>query len=134
MLNWGIRWVRFLKSVDTCRIATVDRDGYPHCVPVGYLYHKGIIYIPTVSSTKKARNIKRSPKCCIVVDVLNVDQGRGILIQGEATLAEGTDFGKIKALIEKVSQWRLDDWRTADNKPNSVILLTPVRAAAIGPV
>ena len=49
-------------------------------------------------------------------------------------MAEGTDFVKIKALIEKVTQWRLDDWRIADNKPNSVILLTPVRAAAIGPV
>jgi len=60
---------RFLRSLDHCRFATIDRSGYPYCVPVGYLYERPHIYIPKNSKTKKVKNLSLNPKSCIIVDV-----------------------------------------------------------------
>lgn len=53
-----IRIEGFLESHDHCRIASIDKQGgFPHCVPIAYLYHKGFIYIPTSSRSKKVRSL-----------------------------------------------------------------------------
>lgn len=128
------REVQFLRRVDTCRIATVDSRGYPHCVPVGYFYHGGTIYVPTVARTKKARNIEHNPRCCVVVDVVERGRGRGLMIQGKAKLLKGASFTKSKRLIEELSGWRLDTWRINGSRPDSVLMLAPEKIVEIGRV
>lgn len=59
---------RFLKSQKILRLATIDKRGMPHIVPVWYLYKDGIFYVGTNTSTKKAKNVKKNPKVSFCVD------------------------------------------------------------------
>jgi len=112
--------VTFLKSNDHCRIATISKDGYPHCVPVGYFYHNDIIYIPTNSKSNKVRNLTHNPKCCVIVDTYANRKGRGILVQGKARVAFGKHYCKLKSKIEKLTGWKLDNWRLGDPPKDKV--------------
>ena len=59
---------KFLKSQKIHRLATVDKRGMPHIVPVWYLYKSGIFYVGTNTSTEKAKNVKKNPKVSFCVD------------------------------------------------------------------
>jgi|FaiFalFF_MnMetaG_3_1042247.scaffolds.fasta_scaffold01267_6 nitroimidazol reductase NimA-like FMN-containing flavoprotein (pyridoxamine 5'-phosphate oxidase superfamily) len=134
-MRLGRKWIRFLRSVDTCRIATVDPNGYPHCVPVGFLYHRGRVYIPTVARTRKARNIGLNSKCCIVVDVYERGVGRGLMLQGEAELVRGQAYRRLKRTVERISGWHLDSWDIDPlGPPDSMIVFTPKKVVKIGRV
>lgn len=58
----------FLKSQKILRLATVDKKGIPHIVPVWYLYKNGKFYVGTNTVTKKARNILKNTKVSFCVD------------------------------------------------------------------
>ena len=78
----GPEETQFIKTRDTCRIATVGRDGWPHCVPVGYLYERKLFYIPSAGTAKKISNLRTNGLACIVIDDDN-SRERGIMIQGK---------------------------------------------------
>lgn len=59
----------FIKSQKILRLATVDKNGVPHIVPVWYLYKNGNFYVGTNTSTKKAKNVKKNPKVSFCVDL-----------------------------------------------------------------
>ena len=59
---------KFLKTQKILRLATVDKRGMPHIVPVWYLYKDGVFYIGTNTVTKKAKNVKKNPKVSFCVD------------------------------------------------------------------
>jgi nitroimidazol reductase NimA-like FMN-containing flavoprotein (pyridoxamine 5'-phosphate oxidase superfamily) len=124
----------FLKGQDTCRIATVGPTGYPHCVPVGYFYYKQTVYIPTVKKTKKVRNILANPKCSVIVDILEKGKGRGLMFQGQAGVARGPAFSRLKRLVERRSGWHLDRWEIVGNKPDAIIVFSPKTVIEIGTV
>ena len=50
----------FLKKQKILHLATVDKTGTPHIVPVWYMYSANKIYIGTNTKTEKAKNIKTS--------------------------------------------------------------------------
>lgn len=60
---------KFLKSQKILRLATVDKKGIPHIVPVWYLYKNGNFYVGTNTSTKKAKNVRKNPKVSFCVDL-----------------------------------------------------------------
>jgi nitroimidazol reductase NimA-like FMN-containing flavoprotein (pyridoxamine 5'-phosphate oxidase superfamily) len=122
----------FLRSEDACRFATVDSRGCPHCVPVSYVYRDGIIYIATVSTTKKVRNVAQNPNCCIVVDVGGHGRGRGLMLQGRAKLVKGTGYPTLKRIIETLTGWHLEDWRIDGSQPDSALVFTPYAVVEIG--
>ena len=47
LLNLTRAEEQFVRARDTCRIATITKEGWPHRVPVGYLYKKEDFYIPS---------------------------------------------------------------------------------------
>ena len=59
---------KFLRSQKILRLASIDKRGMPHIVPVWYLYKDGVFYVGTNTSTKKARNVKRNPKVSFCID------------------------------------------------------------------
>ena len=61
-----MRQDKFLKSQKILRLATIDKKGMPHIVPVWYLYKDGIFYVGTNTKTKKARNVKKITKLVFV--------------------------------------------------------------------
>jgi len=59
----------FLVTQKILRIATIDPNGYPHVVPVWYMYNSGKFYIGTNTRTKKAINLKKNKHVSFCVDV-----------------------------------------------------------------
>ena len=73
----------FLGEHKVCRLATVDRRGQPHVVPVWHIVLDGDIYIETSPNSKKGQNLKANPKMALVVDAGDgFDSYKGVMIQG----------------------------------------------------
>lgn len=52
------------------RLATVDRDGYPHVTPIWYVADRegDKVYFSTPEDTRKARDVRAFPKVSLTVD------------------------------------------------------------------
>lgn len=84
------------------RIATVNKKGIPHVVPVWFLFKDGLIYIPTPLRTVKARNAKVRPDVSVVIDQYEGKlRAKGILFEGESDLLIGRESSKLNYLIHK---------------------------------
>lgn len=59
---------KFLKKQKVLRLATIDKKGNPHLVPVWYKYSAKKFYIGTSSKSQKARNVKANKTVCFCVD------------------------------------------------------------------
>ena len=81
----------FLKKQKILHLATVDKTGTPHIVPVWYMYSTNKIYIGTNTKTEKAKNIKTHKKVSFCVDVgVNSPNIFGVMGQGNAKLIKDT--------------------------------------------
>ncbi len=111
------------------RLATVDGEGRPHVVPVGYrLSEAGTIEIagPNMAASKKFKNIAAEPRVAFVVDDLTPPDepvyrpgvGRGVEVLGRASLCGG-EGGRptISISPEVVYSWHVDEAR----RPISVL-------------
>lgn len=59
---------RFLTNQKLLHLATADKDGYPHVVPVWYQYVDRKLYIGTHTRTRKVKNIQNHPRVSFCVD------------------------------------------------------------------
>ncbi len=96
------------------RLATVDSDGMPHVVPVGWRYNPetGTIDVSdrNFAATKKFRNVKANPRAAFVVDdVLPPWKPRSVMVRGDARAIENSDGGALIRIIpEKITSWGLE--------------------------
>lgn len=98
------------------RLATVDADGTPHVVPVGWRYdhEEGTIDVSgrNLPATKKFRNAKANPRAALVVDdVLPPWRPRSVMVRGEArAMEEAADGGEIiRILPGEIISWGLEE-------------------------
>src|SRR2546428_9047387 len=97
----------FLGSHNICRFASIESNGWPHVVPVGYTFDGKYFYISTEFTTKKLKNVRRDPKISLVVDEPGKPR-KAISIQGEVTVLEsGADF---QAALQKIISQRGEKW------------------------
>ena len=121
--------VEYLREQILGRIATVNPDGQPHVVPVGFRYNAetGTIDIGghNLERTRKFRDASAHPQVAFVVDDLlttNPWRPRGLEIRGTARVFTeggeriGPGFGGpwIRITPQRVISWGLD----ADSQPN----------------
>ena len=93
--------IEFLKKQKILHLATVDKTGTPHIVPVWYMYSAKKIYIGTNTKTEKAKNIKTHKKVSFCVDVgVNSPSIFGVMGQGTAKLIKDTDA--VSRLAKKI--------------------------------
>jgi general stress protein 26 len=77
----------FLKKQKVLRLATLDKNGNPHVVPVWYLFNSKKLYIGTNSKTEKAKNVKNNSKVSFCVDVgINSPDIFGVMGRGDTKL------------------------------------------------
>ncbi|MET0146454.1 MAG: pyridoxamine 5'-phosphate oxidase family protein [Ilumatobacteraceae bacterium] len=50
------------------RIATIDEDGAPLVVPLGFVYHEGQIMMTARERVSWLENIRRDPRVCLTID------------------------------------------------------------------
>ncbi len=91
---------KFLKEQKILRLATVDRKGNPHLVPVWYNYTGVKFYIGTNTKTKKAKNIQKNNKVCFCVDDGVWSPIHGVMGNGKARLI--MQEGTVKKIAKKI--------------------------------
>ena len=114
----------YLRKQRLGRLATVDRDGNPHVVPVGFRYNSETDTIDVgghnIAQSKKWRDVGKHPRVAFVVDdVLPPWQPRSIEILADVELLErgGENFGKgfdpqvMRLQPVKIIAWGLDAQR-----------------------
>jgi nitroimidazol reductase NimA-like FMN-containing flavoprotein (pyridoxamine 5'-phosphate oxidase superfamily) len=90
----------FLRKRLIAKLSTKGRDGFPHVVPIWFLYDKGEILMCTNGQTVKIKNIKEDKNVCILIDTAKDGlKIRGILIKGPAEILEDLDARKTNQRI-----------------------------------
>jgi pyridoxamine 5'-phosphate oxidase family protein len=105
------------------RLATVDKDGWPHNVPVGFHYNPALQTIDIgghdLGKSRKFHHVQREPRVSFVVDDLasvSPWQPRGIEIRGKAEALDyggeslGPGFGQpmIRIYPKRIIGWGID--------------------------
>lgn len=102
------------------RLATIDQNGLPHVVPLGWSYNPALDTIDVggreFHTTKKFKNAASNPKVALVVDdVLPPWRPRCVMVRGEAEPLEaavdsrGDPLGGILRIRPtEVISWGLD--------------------------
>jgi PPOX class probable F420-dependent enzyme len=106
----------FIAQQPVGRLATADRHGYPHVVPVCYVYENAAFFIAidekpkTTIRPKRLRNIAENPQVALVIDVYHADwsQLAWLMVQGQAKVWEqGAEQPEsLAALRQKYPQYR----------------------------
>jgi pyridoxamine 5'-phosphate oxidase family protein len=111
----------YLASRRLGRLATIDADGLPHVVPLGWSYNPALDTIDVggrdFARTKKFRNVQANPKVALVIDdVLPPWRPRCVMVRGkaealeQAASADGAPLGPIIRIHpSQVISWGLDD-------------------------
>lgn len=91
---------KFLKKQKILHLATLDKKGNPHLVPVWYRYFAKKFYIGTNTKTAKAKNIQKNKTVCFCIDAGVWHPIHGIMGVGKARLITKTkDVKKIATTI-----------------------------------
>jgi len=112
------RDIALISSKDICRISTISSNGWPHVVPVGYVYLRGKFYSPTDRGAKKVRNLAKNRNATIVVD--NERLEHAVMIECGSKILEGSKAQPHREYMRKVKRWQNDE-------TIAVIELSPVR-------
>ena len=76
----------------------------------------------------------KNSKSCVLVDTYERGIGRGVLLQGFATL-EIEGYSRLKPMIELLTGWHLENWELGNppkNKVDAIIQFEPLKIAIIG--
>ncbi len=102
---------RFLADRRIAHLATADRRGVPHVVPVCFAISQATLYITidekpkrlAGTALKRLRNIAENPAVAVVADRYDEDWTRlgWVMLRGPAAiLAEGAEHDRAQALLQ----------------------------------
>lgn len=77
----------FWREPHLAKLATINRDGTPHIMPLWYLYDGREIVMITGPGARKVRNIRRDPRVTVCIDRPTPPYA-GVVVQGIARLEE----------------------------------------------
>ena len=107
----------------TTWLATLNEDGSPHVTAVGALWVDGAFWFQTGAGTRKARNVRRDPRCSIAVSVRDAD----VVVEGDAVAVTEAD-----ALARLARAWADQGWPAVPDESGSGIT-APFNAPSQGP-
>ncbi len=95
---------RLLREERVARLATLQKDGRIHLIPVCYTYNGRNILVGTSLDSKKVKNLRRNSNITLLIDRYGEDWSKlkGVMIQGRAEVIEGGgEFEEAKRLLYK---------------------------------
>ena len=94
----------FLEERRVAHLATADREGHPHLVPVCFARSGGALYIPVDAKPKRGdpralrrlRNLRQRPEATLLVDRYDEDwrRLRWLMIYARASILEAPGAGR----------------------------------------
>jgi nitroimidazol reductase NimA-like FMN-containing flavoprotein (pyridoxamine 5'-phosphate oxidase superfamily) len=108
---------------------TIDDDGLPHTVPLGYFRLGHDIIMGVRDGTRKVANVENNPKVSVMLeDGSSMADIRGVMIQGQAHIVrepgEALEVARAGARARGVPE---SEWPTAPRPGSAYIRVTPVR-------
>jgi PPOX class probable F420-dependent enzyme len=124
----------FLQEGHKAALATLDKDGFPHVVAMGFLAKDDAIYMTSYAKAQKVVNIKRNPKVGLMIETgKNYGDFRGLMIRGHCDIIEDSALvaGIIQELQAKQSGKTETPREAVASAPKRVILkITPEKVAS----
>ncbi len=130
---------RLLNSARVGHLATADKNGQPHVIPICFVFDGKIFYSPIDEKPKRAapaklkrlRNIAENPHVALLIDRYDEDWRKlaYLLIFAKARLLRSGKLHRraVTLLRRKYSQYRS---MAIDQRP--MIVITPMRIASWG--
>src|SRR5437899_2702634 len=82
----------FLDSGRRAQVATVNRDGSPHLVPLSYLFLDGDLAFWTDGDSQKVANLRRDPRVTVLVEEGGrFEEFRAVQVRGTAEVVDDYD-------------------------------------------
>ena len=113
-------------------LSTIDKDGFPHSVPLGYFRLGRDIVMGVRDGTRKVANVERNPKVSVLLeDGSSMSDIRGVMFQGDARIvrerAEALQLSREGARARGVPE---SEWPTEPRPGAAYIRVTPVRTVS----
>lgn len=110
-------------------LSTIDTDGFPHSVPLGYFRLGSDIVMGVRDGTRKVANVENNPNVSIMLeDGSSMADIRGVMIQGHARIvrehSEALQLARDGARARGVPE---SEWPTEPRPGAAYIRVTPVR-------
>lgn len=110
-------------------LSTIDQDGFPHSVPLGYFRLGRDIVMGVRDGTRKVANVERAPNVSVLLeDGSTMADIRGVMIQGHARIvrdrSEALELAQEGARARGVPE---SEWPTEPRPGAAYIRVTPVR-------
>ena len=124
----------FLAFQRVCRVATVNRKGVPHNVPVCPILDGDRVYFATEARAVKVRNIQAMGHVALVFDEYTEAWSglKGVLIRGMGrTIEAGPAYRRIRKLLYRRFQ-QYEGYAALEEKDTVVVEVTPTRTFSWG--
>jgi PPOX class probable F420-dependent enzyme len=96
----GDEMATFLRDNPKCALATIDQDGSPHVVAMGFYVEDGAFWMTSYAKAQKVLNIRRNPKVGLMVETgAAYSELRGVMVRGTCELIE--DVESVRRVMTK---------------------------------
>jgi PPOX class probable F420-dependent enzyme len=121
----------FLRDNPKCALATIDQDGYPHVVAMGFYVEDGVFYMTSYAKAQKVLNIRRNPKVGLMVETGDsYAELRGVMVRGACEIIEDVDTVR-KVMNHRRGSPESGRRGSLDSAPKRVVLrITPHKIAS----
>jgi nitroimidazol reductase NimA-like FMN-containing flavoprotein (pyridoxamine 5'-phosphate oxidase superfamily) len=83
---------QFLRDNPKCALATIDKDGFPHVVAMGFYVEDGAFYMTSYAKAQKVLNIRRNPMVGLMIETGgSYAELRGVMVRGHCEIIEELD-------------------------------------------
>jgi PPOX class probable F420-dependent enzyme len=122
----------FLSQPHKAALATIDKEGFPHVVAMGYRYKDGVIYMTSYGKAQKVLNVRRNPKVGVMVEVgERYTDFRGVMIRGHCQVIEDPQVVNETMRLSGMSATAAAVPPAASSVPKRVVLkITPYKIAS----
>ena len=92
-----------LRDARKAALATVDQDGFPHVVAMGFLAKDGAIYMTSYAKAQKVVNARRNPRVAVMIEAgERYAEFRGVMIRGRCEVIE--DPAQVEMVIREAAK------------------------------
>ena len=112
------------------KVGTTNHDGWPYVNPVWYEYDAGAFYIITKELAGLTQNLRRDPRCAILVENPEPPYKR-VLVLGQAEFIDEDWIERGRRMVLRyLGEAGLDYFEATRNLPRVTIRVNPVKVTS----